>query len=270
MVDAPGHASTATGDPGASSELAFQATQRAFAACIRQPETRPPPGVNAKRMRLYARLVYNNVESFLAETFRVFRKITSDAAWRALVRDFLQRHRATSPYFHQIPEEFLEYLANPETAATRPTTPPFALELCHYEWVRLALRFAPDATDCVFDDEPAADTDALVLSPLAWSLRYAYPVTAIGPGNQPEAPPSEPTYLVAYRDRHHRVRFMASDAVTARLLRLIDEGRRPAECFQTLAQEIGGDANTIELAGRKALARLRANDIVARPTANAR
>ena len=63
-------------------------------------------------MRIYARLFYNNVESFLANAFRVFRSITDDEQWHALVRGFLRGHRAESPYFSHIPEEFLQYLSD--------------------------------------------------------------------------------------------------------------------------------------------------------------
>ena len=248
--------------PGAAS---FQTTQRTFAAYIRDPKRNPlPSGVDERRMRVYARLFYNNVERFLAETFRVLRKITSDADWHALARDFLRRHRATSPYFSQIPEEFLEYLGDPDDRA-RPAVPPFALELCHYEWVRLALRLAADA-DCVYDDVPLSADDAVVVSPLAWPLRYVYPVHHIGPDNQPDAPPAQPTFLIAHRDRKDRVRFAAATATTLRLLQLIGEGRPLRDCFAALASETGGRRDDLMHKGMAALNDLHERDVVLRTT----
>ena len=247
----------------AAADGGFQTTQQAFAAYIRDPKhSLLPPGVDERRMRVYVRLFYNNVESFLAETFRVFRAIANDAAWHALVRDFLRRHRATSPYFSQIPEEFLEYLGNEDDAA-RPSTPPFALELCHYEWVRLALKLAADA-DCDHDDDPLTAVDEVVVSPLAWPLRYAFPVDRIGPDHQPRTPPSRPTFLIAYRDRADRVRFLASNAPTLRLLQLIADELPLRACFQTLASETGTRPEDMARTGMAALNRLHAQDIVLR------
>ena len=241
----------------------FQATQRAFAAYIRHPNGSPlPPGVEAHRMRLYARLFYNNVESFLAETFRVLRQVLGADPWHALVRDFLRRHRAASPYFSQIPEEFLEYLGN-SSDAERPPAPPFALELGHYEWVRLALKLAADA-DCAYDDIPLSANDALVLSPLAWPLRYAYPAHRIGPNHQPHAPPAKPTFLIAYRDRNDDVRFLNSNATTLRLLQLLGDEPSPSNCFQALAEETGKPADALARTGMAALNRLHERDIVLR------
>ena len=53
-------------------------------------------------MNVYANLVYQNIENFLAGTFRVARRILSDAQWDAMVRDFIHRHVSGSPYFRQI------------------------------------------------------------------------------------------------------------------------------------------------------------------------
>lgn len=247
--------------PPARAAAKRQATQRQFAAYIRHPDRHQPPAdVPPERMRLYARLFYNNVASFLADTFTVLKAITPADAWSALVRDFLHRHRATSPYFSHIPEEFLEYLGGERPGG--PEVPPFALELCHYQWVRLALRLAPDA-DCVFDDAPVTAADALVVSPLAWPLRYQYPVDRIGPGNEPAAPPPTPTYLIARRDRGGDVRFVRTNALNMRLLQLLEAGRPPGACLETLAAETGRGAELRE-AGLRALNRLHKQDIVLR------
>ena len=213
-------------------------------------------------MRVYARLFYNNIERFLAETFRVFHAITGNEAWQALVRDFLRRHRAASPYFSHIPEEFLEYLGNIKDAG-QPPTPPFALELCHYEWVRLALKLAPDA-DCAYDDVPLGVNDAVAVSPLAWPLRYAFPVQGIGPARQPDVPPARPTFLIAWRDRHDTVRVTASNATTLRLLQLLDEEHPLRDCCAALATETGVPADQLVHRALTALNDLRKRDIVVR------
>ena len=257
----------------------FQTVQLGFAAYIRHPHRNPmPTGIEHRRMQIYARLFYNNIESFLTNTFPVFREITDDDRWHVLVRDFISGHRAESPYFSQIPEEFLQYLAarrdgqgepgltrTPQdgTSAECPPIPPFALELCHYEWVEMALDLAPDP-DCEFDDDPVSIEDNLALSPLAWPLRYEYPVRRIGPHYQPDAPPDAPTWLIGWRNRHDRVRFMTSNAVTTRLLQLIDKGSANEKAFGTIAREIGTPLAQIRATGLDTLNRLHGHDIVVR------
>ena len=250
-------------EPDGAAAVKRRDTQRRFAAYIRHPERHPPPAdVPEARMRLYARLFHNNVESFLAETFTVLRAITPAEGWNALTRDFLRRHRATSPYFSHIPEEFLEYLGGERPGG--PAVPPFALELCHYQWARLALRLAPDV-DCVFDDAPVTVDDDLTVSPLAWPLRYEYPVDRIGPGNEPAAPPPTPTFLIARRGRRGEVRFIRANAMNMRLLQLLEEGRAPGASLKALAAETGRGAELVE-AGLRALNRLHKQDIVLRRT----
>lgn len=246
----------------------FQEIQSNFAAYIRDPDGNPmPAGIEDRRMRIYAGLFYNNIESFIAKTFPVFREITDDDPWHDLVRDFIREHRAESPYFTHICEEFMQYLDErmkpPDASTEVPPIPPFALELCHYEWVEMALDLAPDA-DCEFDDEPVHADDALALSPLAWPLRYAYPVREIGADYQPTEPPDSPTWLIGWRTREDRVRFMSSNAVTIRLLKLIDDGRTCRDVFGVIAGEIGSPPERVAETGMATLNRLHSHDIVVR------
>ena len=217
-------------------------------------------------MRIYAELFYNNIESFVAKTFPVFREITDDDSWHRLVRDFIREHRAESPYFTHISEEFMQYLderMKRGAACAEVPIAPFALELCHYEWVEMALDLAPDA-DCEFDDEPVHPDDALSLSPLAWPLRYAYPVRRIASDYQPTEPPDAPTWLIGWRNRHDRVRFMSSNAATIRLLKLIDEGSSNRRAFEVLAEEMDTSPERVAETGLATLNRLHRHDIVVR------
>ena len=54
----------------------FQEYQYAFAAHIRDPRANPrPPGVPARRTRVYNELLFNNLEGFLLACFPVTRKV---------------------------------------------------------------------------------------------------------------------------------------------------------------------------------------------------
>lgn len=241
----------------------FQGVQAAFAAHIRDPDRHaPPPDVEPRRMAIYARLFYSNVESALAGTHGTLKALLGDERWHGLMRGFLRDHHADSPYFSQLSEEFLAFLAEREP---EPALPPFAVELCHYEWLSLALRLAPDA-DCDFDDRALDQGEPLALSPLAWPLRYDYPVMRIGPDFQPAEPPPEATHLIACRDRHDEVRFIAANALTLRLLQLIEEaeGGTPRECLGRLAKETDAVLARLESTGLALLNRLHRQDVVVR------
>ena len=247
------------------SDATFQPIQREFAAYIRHPERNPlPSGVDERRMRIYARLFYNNIESYLADTLRVFRKTVGDDCWHDLVRDFLYRHRAESPYYMRLAEEFLDYLKNTADASS---LPPFGVELCHFETVRAALRSAPDAVDIVFDDEAVDIDETLALSPLAWPLRYDYPVQRIGPEFKPTEPPPNPTFLIGCRDRTDKVRFIASNAPTLRLLQLIDEGNDCRAALTKIGAELGMSFDRATGFGMATLNRLHGLDVLGRRVA---
>jgi len=86
----------------------FQRYQLAFAAHIRDPEAHPrPAGVDARRMKLYNELLYNNVEAFLLACFPVLRQMLGTRKWTKLVRAFFSTHRSHTFYFRQIPDEFV-------------------------------------------------------------------------------------------------------------------------------------------------------------------
>lgn len=243
----------------------FQRVQYAFAAHLRDPQRNPaPPGVEDRRMKIYRELFYNNVEGFVAGAFPVLRRLYADAAWHGMIRDYFSRHRAHTPFFHRIAEEFLHYLQ--DERAPQPEDPPFLLELAHYEWVELALSVSEAEPDSAGVD-PAGDLlDGVpVLSPLAWNLAYRYPVHRISPEFRPTEPDAQPTHIVVYRDRSDKVGFLEINAVTARLLRLIEEhpDRSGRQQLQAIAAELKHPRpEAVIEGGREMLEGLRRRDII--------
>lgn len=202
---------------------AFQQAQYAFAAHIRDPQAQPRPAdVAERRMAVYRDLLYNNVEGFIAGAFPVLRAISPDEVWQRRVRSFFAEHRCHSPYFAEIAREFLDWLE--AERGPHPDDPPFIRELAHYEWVELALQISDaDQEPLAVDRNGDVWTAHPLISPLAWHLAYSYPVHRIGPDHLPEQPSQQPSYLVVYRDRRDRVHFLEINAVTYRLLELLQE-----------------------------------------------
>ena len=208
-------------------EESFQAGQFAFAAHLRDPAVNPAPvDIEDRRVAIYRDLIYNNIESFLKGGFPVLRSLMSDDNWHQLVRGFVRDHRCHTPYFLEISQEFLLYLR--EGKACIPDDLPFILELAHYEWVELALDVSPEVLPEQENDyaQSVALLDAsLQISPLAWRLNYNYPVHKICLDYQPLEAPEQPSSLVVYRGPDEKIHFFESNAVTMRLLQLLEDGQ---------------------------------------------
>ena len=201
----------------------FQKVQYEFAAHIREPQQNPRPhDVADDRMDIYRNLFFNNVEGFISSSFPVLKQVLSEMHWKAMVRDFFHRHQCHSPYFLQISQEFLVYLTQERGQVEG--DPVFMLELAHYEWAELALDVAE--VDEKLYETIDANGDLLnkapVLSPVAWSLCYNFPVHKIRKDFQP-AVSEGVTYLMVYRNRKDRVKFLETNAGTHLLFTALQE-----------------------------------------------
>ena len=192
--------------------------QRAFAAHLRDPHHTPrPAGVPERRGAVYGELVFNNVCGFLDACFPVSRAVLGEARWRRLNRTFLRDRPLHTPWFREIPREFVRYLAEARIATRRPT---WLAELAHYEWLELAVDVMETAKIAA---DPAGDLldRPLALNPAMQSFAAHWPVHRISPDWRPRKRCA--THLVVYRDAGERVRFSEINPVTARLLTLLAE-----------------------------------------------
>ena len=195
----------------------------------------------------------------------MLRKIYNDAQWRHMIREFMKVHRAETPYFLKLPEEFLAFLS--EEYAPRDEDFAFLTELAHYEYAELALAVEPGANDFEGIDP---DGDLLknvpVKSVLAWTYGYRYPVHRISPEFLPTDPAEQPVYLTIYRRSDDQVRFLELNAVTAALLDAIgnNEDQRTGEALiRELAETIHyPDVNALIGHGAEALAEMRQLEIL--------
>jgi len=243
----------------------FQRKQYEFAAHIRDPENNAAPaGIEDRRMAIYRDLFFNNLQNLLGSTFPVLKKLCGKNRWHRFIREFMVRHQAQTPYFLEIPKEFLAFLENEH--APEADDFPFLLELAHYEWVELALSVSTDS-----DDLTAVDPDGDLLegvplmSVLAWPLAYRYPVHRISQNFQPTEPGEQPTYLAVYRNLENEISFMELNAVTAGLLEKIsknDEQKTGRELLTELSRDINFDLDELVEHGAQALADLRTANIL--------
>ena len=114
----------------------FQQFQRDFAAHLRDPRrSARPQGLPVRRAGVYRELVFNNLCGVVDKCFPVCRAVLGETRWRRLCRGFLRDGALHTPWFREIPQEFVRYLA----ASPVPRLPRWLAELAHYEWAELAV-----------------------------------------------------------------------------------------------------------------------------------
>ena len=201
---------------------AFQRAQYEFTAHIRAPEqVAAPTGIEDRRLAIYRELLFNNVKGFLDNCFPVLSSLVSEQEWSNFCRQFFAEHSAQSPFFNDINAEFVEFISKVETPIAAHVAP-FAAELAHYEWMELVVQIATDALPEQSLAELNIDT-VCACSPLAYPLAYRFDVQRIGKAYMPNAAPTQPSFLVIYRDRHDHTQFMSLNALSFQVLSLLTE-----------------------------------------------
>lgn len=220
----------------------FQKIQQAFAAHIRDPQDTPYNSeqlpralpIESRRMALYESLFFNNVDEFFSSQFPVLKDVLGEQRWLEIMREYMIKHRAKTPLFHELGQEFLVFLQT--SYDPKVSDPKFIFELAHYEWVEVALATAMEVG---FQNPVASKLDThqyYEVSPIAWPLLYEWPVNDISSEFVPEEVPETPTTLLVYRDANDQVNFLALTPLLYQLIVLIDEHRERS--FEELIKEL--------------------------------
>lgn len=214
----------------------FQATQLAFTAYLRSGDADKP---RDRRQAIYRDGFYKNIYRAVSDIFPVAKRIAGEPRWGMMAREFIRETQLQTPYFHELGEEFLHYLMHLRTPLA--TDHPFLIEVAHFDWIQFALYIA----DAELPPQRAASTPTegslWEASPLALGLTYSYPIHSIDESNlQPQAG-STPTHLLAYRNRSDEVEVLATDALSLRIVQLLQAHERITcqQQSQLLADEFG-------------------------------
>lgn len=192
------------------------AFQLAFGKHVRNSLQHPcPPEIAPRRARIYQDLLFNNVCGFLNTCFPVSKSVIDADRWTALHRNFFTQWRCHTPYFSQIPKEFVTYVAS---FALPDDLPVWLPELLHYEWVELDVELHK-ASPTPLTLEPT-DKKNLSANPTLRNLVYQWPVHRISRQYLPTT--EETTCLLVYRDQDFRVQFMAINPLTSRMITLAE------------------------------------------------
>lgn len=240
----------------------FQRIQEAFCAHLRDPDRHPaPPGIEDRRMDIYRGLFFRNIDGLICDVFPKLAELISDEARQRLARTFYAKHACRTPYFHQIGQEFVAFMATeyiPEA-----DLPAFLPDLVDYEWTDIRIRQStedPTAAPVPIDPDGDLLECPAVLAPTAELRIYKWPVHRIGPDFQPDEAPPTPTFLLAFLDPVRQTRFVELSPMSARLIALMqDQPSVPARShLESIAAELGlPDCSEALAGGGEILARLR-------------
>jgi hypothetical protein len=213
----------------------FRDIQNRLTAWLRQPDRMEPPAdVELRRLHIYRELFFNNVSGFIENGFPVLRAMVPEAYWRQLLGAFFAEHRCQSPYFHDIPAEFLQWIG------TRPDPAyPWLQELVHFEWAGLAAEIAEGELPEAVAGDVWRKTPQLL--PWVWPLLYQWPVHRFPPAAI-EVDPA-PYALLMYRTPEHEVHTLEVSVPVAAVIDSLQAFPAPlTETVNTLARAQGLDA----------------------------
>jgi hypothetical protein len=224
----------------------FQDLQQQFADSIRNPEqvAYAPAGeepIEQRRLRIYQQLFFNNIEGFFSQIFPVCADILGQERWLQIIREYMVKHRSRTPLFHELGEEFLDFLEAEFTP--QKSDPDFLLELAHYEWIELALSISTEIGFEIVDLQQAdlnkVDLEkAYELSPVAWPLAYEWPVHQLSKAFRPTAKPTQTTTLLAYRHEQTNgdevIDFMSLTPLLYQFLMVLETSDSAQSAFATV------------------------------------
>lgn len=197
----------------------FLTIQRDFIAHLKDPDQHAfDYGIEDRRMGIYRELFFNNIKGFLDSGFPVLSSLYSEHQWIELVRNFFVNYQCRSPFFIDISKEFVEFLSN--EYRLRDSDPSFLQELAHYEWLELDVSVRKGTLPQLSSNTEFPDE--IAMSPLAELVSYQYPVHQVSEHFQPEQP-SEPVFIVVYRDADDIVQFTLLNQASAYLLNQIQQ-----------------------------------------------
>jgi uncharacterized protein len=243
----------------------FKEVQYAFTRHMRDPENNPAPeGIEDRRIGVYRELVYNNIESFIGNSFPVLRKITPDDQWHEMLRDYVCNHQSRTPLFPRMPLEFLQYLEHEREG--HPQDHEFILELATYEWAELSI--ALDTKEIELDGidiEGNLLAGVPVLNPIIMPQTYLYPVHQISPNYLPDKAPEISTYLLVYRRKDDEVGFLELNPVSARLIECMqhNNGKSGQQLLEGIAEELKHpDPQVVIDGGHEIMREMHSKDII--------
>ncbi len=205
---------------------------------------------------IYRALLFNNLCGFINRCFPVARRVLSEEQWHRLCDAFFQETRCASPYFRDIPEQFIAFVQEHEPVGV----PPWLTELLHYEWIELVVDSQPE--EVLPGSRDLTDESALYVNPTLKNLQYQWPVHTIAPESLPASPAL--CCLLVYRRSDDRVAFLEANPMAAVLLQVIAQAPCTAAALTRTMHELwpAGEPPIEDSQIKEAIASFIANEVI--------
>ncbi|MFA9486659.1 MULTISPECIES: DUF2063 domain-containing protein [unclassified Moraxella] len=213
----------------------LQQFQNQFGDYLRSQYHAKDDGIPSRVGGIYQTLIFNNVRNFLNQCFPICREILGDDNFHVLSLYFFQRYPSHSPYFNEIPMQFVNFLSqlmtdspdwHDEITITNNDidfVPDYLSELAHYEWLELHVDTLANLTARPILKTP--DNQSYGLNPSVQNSHYTYPVHAISVDNCNDIAPDE-VFLVVLRASDNEVKFVHTNALTHLFIDFIQNNER--------------------------------------------
>lgn len=166
--------------------------------------------------KIYHRLLRANLQELFANIYPRLMAQLGEEQWAFLLDQFLIKHKAHTPYFYQVPDEFLSFLWHNKALYSQW---PWLWALAHFEWMELVATVADEAL-------PKLDAGCIRASPLAYYCQYAYAVYPLDKEYTPLALRAQPWQGIVYRNSAHEVQWFALEAWSALVFTIIQQQQR--------------------------------------------
>ena len=148
--------------------------QNRLASYCRTGEPVEIPGVKAKHLHHYRRLVNNVVHSTMKQAFPITYKILKQEEWENMVNRFFREHDAQTPKIWELPGEFYEYVRSSGYAEKYDRS--YLNDLLCFEWAEIEVHSMPDMNPDGFETQGDPFTETVVLNYESRIIRLEYPV----------------------------------------------------------------------------------------------
>ncbi len=204
----------------------FQQHQLAFTDWIRHGgSAREPNNISKARLNIYRELIFNNISSFIEQTYPITQALLPSEIWHNLIDLFFQYGQCDSPYYYDISLHFKDFL-DQDTAKTPIQNAeasyhvflpnihhdyPWLRELMQYEWMELFV----DMAEVTWLDDPSPEvmnvdlhqrtSQQFLLKTTSWVLGYQYPVHTWSTSMSLADIQLMPSCLLIFRDQNYTI-----------------------------------------------------------------
>jgi hypothetical protein len=194
--------------------------------------------VGAERFLVYRSLVHNRVRNTIRDFIGRAAARLGHKRLSADVADFMAERAIVSPYLRDVPEEFVEF-ALPRWRDD-PSVPPYVGDLARHELLQYSVLNDPRGGDAP-TGEPVALDRPLRFDGAVRLLEYDYAVHRLPHDVEDRSEPERVrTFMLAYRDAEHKVRYLELTELAAAILRqLVGQRAAVADGLRAACAELG-------------------------------